>query len=144
MFELIPYGKNDNFFANAFQDLESFSKNFFRGSAASMLKTDIQDRGNMYLIEMDVPGVQKQDIEIDIKDNYLTVKCKRHEISENKENNPNYIRRERSCGVYSRSFDIKMIQDEQITAKCENGVLRLELPKKQENISKTDRKINVQ
>ncbi len=144
MFELMPYEKGNNFFTNAFQDLENFSKSFFNHNSSSIFQTDIKDNGNCYVIETDIPGVSKDNIKIDISDDYLTIKCERNLHNNSKSKLDNYIRRERYSGSFSRSFDVKSVKTDEIEAKYENGVLILELPKKQESSSKQSRKINIQ
>ncbi len=140
MFELVPYEKGNNFFTSAFEDLENFSKRFLSNNASSIFQTDIIDSGSSYIVETDMPGVKKEDIKIDINDDYLTIKCER-KFGTNKQN---YVRRERFYGSYIRSFDVKSVKTDEISAKYEQGVLILELPKKQEDSAKQKRKIDVQ
>ncbi|MDO4852052.1 MAG: Hsp20/alpha crystallin family protein, partial [Clostridia bacterium] len=97
----------------------------------AMFKTDISDQGDSYLIEADLPGFDKKDIRLDLNGDTLTIHAERHSESEQKEHKDKYLRVERSYGTYSRSFDVSLIDAENIKAKYENGVLKLTLPKKQ-------------
>lgn len=135
MFDLLPFGRQGNV-SNYFDD---FEKNFFGDFSPKMasLKTDIIDKDNAYVIEADVPGFKKEDISIDIDGQYLTIKAEKKEEKEKKEDN--YICRERRCGSYTRSFDISNVKADEIAAEFDNGVLKLTLPKLEEEAPKTRR-----
>ena len=144
MFEMRPYRRHSNEIAyNPFRDFENFQRRFFEepfgaffnsGDIAEF-KTDITDEGNSYLLEADLPGFDKKDIHLDISDNTLTVNAERHSEHEHKDKKDKYLCVERSYGKYSRSFDISSVDAENIKAKYDNGVLRLTMPKKQNEIS---------
>ena len=74
-------------------------------------------------------AVNKEDINIDYNNNYLTISATRN--NEHEEKKDNYIRRERSYGSVSRGFYINNVNKEAIKAKFDNGVLNIELPKKE-------------
>lgn len=135
MFDLLPFARRNDL-SNYFDD---FEKNFFGDYSPKMasLKTDIIDKGNAYVIEADVPGFKKEDISIDIDGQYLTIKAEKKEEKEKKEDN--YICRERRCGSYTRSFDISNVKADEIAAEFDNGVLKLTLPKLEEEAPKTRR-----
>ena len=76
--------------------------------------------------------LQKEDINIQLSDNYLTITAEHRTESEEKDKKGNYIRRERTWGSYSRSFDVSDINTAQIKAGYQNGVLTLNLPKRTE------------
>ena len=144
MFELRPYRKNNNAMTyNPFREMEELQKRFFEETLASFFsngdiaefKTDISDQDDHYLLEADLPGFDKKDIHLDISDNILTIDAERH--SEHEDKKDKYVRVERSYGKYSRQFDVSSIDTERISAKYENGVLKLALPKKQEAIPET-------
>jgi HSP20 family protein len=83
---------------------------------------------------MDVPSFDKEDIAIEVKDGYLTIKAqKSNEVNEEEKN---YIRKERSYGEYSRTFNIGDADVENIEAKFEKGTLIITMPKKAESESK--------
>jgi len=129
MFDLIPFDHNDR---TIFHDLDHLEKSFFGklNSGFSHFRTDILDKGDKYLLQAELPGFNKKDIKIDINDNYLTISAEHNEEKEEtQENNPNFIRRERKFGSFSRSFDISDIDTPNIKAVYNNGILELELPK---------------
>jgi HSP20 family protein len=113
----------DRFFDDFFPS-DLFSTNY--------LKADIYEKDNKYFIEMEIPGMNKEDISIETNNGYLTVSA-----SENKEDNEegkNYIRRERYQSEYSRRFYIGDVEPEDIKAKFEKGILKIEIPKKEEEV----------
>lgn len=118
-------------------DFDSF---FFPTNRVRDMKCDIYEKDNTYFIEIDLPGFNKEDIKIDLKDKYLTVTASRNE--EKKEDDKNYIRRERSYGHYSRSFSLGDITEDDIDAKFENGTLLITVKKKEETESKKTIEIN--
>ncbi len=100
------------------------------------MKCDIYEEGDAYHIVMDIPGYDKNDINIEVKDGYLTVKAsKNHEESEEKKN---YIRKERTYGEMQRSFALGDVDVEKIEASFSNGMLKLVIPK-QEKVDTTKR-----
>ena len=134
MFELIPFAKrNSGYGYNPFREMDNLEKAFFGpyyGDRLAAFRTDVQETDDAYILETDLPGFKKEDIDIQIKEDMLTIKAERHAAHENKEEKNNYVRVERSCGSYSRSFEISGVDTDAITAKYEDGVLTLTLPKK--------------
>lgn len=107
---------NDDFFTER-------EKNHF-----SLMKTDIKENDENYLLEVDLPGYQKEDIKIDVHEGYLTIHAKKNEESSDKKEN--YVRRERFYGECSRSFFVgEDVEVEDIKASFRNGILNLEVPK---------------
>lgn len=132
MFDLTPYERRNHHAAvfNPFRELDEMEKNFFRDSSLAEFKTDIKDAGDHFELEADLPGFRKEDIHIDLDGSYMTITAERHAEHEEKDKAGNYVRRERSYGSFTRSFDITGIQSENIEASYADGVLKLNLPKK--------------
>lgn len=108
-----------------------FIDDFFDTSIAKsgeMIRTDIYEEDENYVVEMDVPGFSKEDIIIDYNNDYLTISAKRETT---KEETKNYIRRERYYGEYKRSFYVGDIDEAQIKANFKDGILKVVFPKKQ-------------
>ena len=124
---MIPRRKND------FDLLgELFEDPFFTEHESKIMKTDIKEKKDKYLIDIELPGYQKEDIKIDVEDGYLTVHAETNSNKEEKEEGK-FIRRERYVGSCSRSFYVGTeIQSEDIKASFKNGMLKLEIPKKDE------------
>ena len=127
MYSLIPFEKYTNNMDHFFDDIPRF---FFTESAErpAAFRTDIQDLGDHFLLEADLPGFQKEEISLDLKGDVLTVTA--HHQEEKEAHTGRYLCRERGYGDFARSFDVSSVQQKAITASYENGVLKLVLPKK--------------
>ncbi len=151
MFEMRPYNhKNHMTSYNPFREMEEMERHFFDdpfgffdGKMLAEFKTDISDNGKEYILEADLPGFNKEDIDININNNVLTIKAERHSEYEEKDKKNKYVRCERSYGSYSRQFDVSNIDSEHIKAKYDKGVLKLTLPKKQET-SDTSKRLKIE
>ncbi|MBR1660467.1 MAG: Hsp20/alpha crystallin family protein [Oscillospiraceae bacterium] len=132
---LIPYRRNSNgvvHYYNPFRMMEDMEREFFRESRTGSFSTDIRETENEYVLEADLPGFKKEDINIDIQDNSLCISAERHAQQEEKDEAGNYIRRERSYGSFSRSFSLEGVNTDAIKAAFTDGVLTLTLPKQTE------------
>ena len=99
-----------------------------------LMKTDIKETENSYELEMEMPGVDKKDVNIDLKNGYLTVSTEKHSSNDEKDKKGNYIRRERYFGSTSRSFYVgDKIKEEDISASLDKGVLNIFVPRKVQN-----------
>lgn len=130
MYGITAYKKNGY---DPFKELKAWQKSFFNDEGAATIKTDIKDTGDSYVIDAELPGYKKEEINVDVKDDILTISAEKHTETNEEEKN-GYIRRERYYGSVSRSFNISEVEASEITAKHENGVLTLTLPKKKEQI----------
>lgn len=110
---------------------EMFRDPFFEGIESKVMKTDIKEKKEKYLIDIDLPGYEKEDIKMEISDGYLTVHASvNKEVNDEKENGK-YVRKERYVGECSRSFYVgENVKEEEIKAKFKNGTLTIEVPKK--------------
>ena len=106
-----------------------FGDGFFKNEKNNLMKTDIKETDDLYILDVDLPGYQKEDIKVDVTDGYLTIHAKTsNEI--NDEQKGKYVRRERFTGECTRSFYVgEDIKDEEIKASFKNGILNLEIPK---------------
>ena len=128
MYGLTPFEKSGFDIFNAFND---FEKNFFGGSRpVNTCKTDIRDEGEKYVMEAELPGFTKEDIKLDINGSYLVLTAEHKNEKDEKDDKGKYIRRERSYGSYTRSFDITGFDTENISAEYKDGILKIDLPKK--------------
>ena len=126
MFGMLPFERSDD---NLFDTFDNFTRNFFRDSNTTLpaFRTDIREEGDKYVLEAELPGFDKGDIKLDVKDGILTISAE-HSAEQNA-GKGNYVRRERRYGSFSRSFDITGIDEAGITAAYNNGILELNLPK---------------
>lgn len=136
MFGLIPHRRRSNELQSGFFDemnrIWSLMDRFFDESLGFSsgyypIRADVKETENEYIVEAELPGVKKENIQVDVKDNTLTIKVEqKEEINEKREN---YIRKERRMGTLCRSFYLDNIKEEGIKAKFNNGVLTITLPK---------------
>ena len=128
MFGMIPFERDND---NLFDTFDNFTRNFFRSNNTDLpaFRTDIRDANDKFVLEAELPGFNKEDITLDVKDGILTISAEHHEEVEEKGEKGEYIRRERRTGSFARSFDISGIDESGITAAYRNGILELNLPK---------------
>ena len=118
------------------RDFDLFDDDFFRDGfftgkdkTLNLMKTDIRETENSYVLDVDLPGYNKEDIKIDVTDGYLTINAKTNK-EVNEDNKDNYVRRERFTGEVSRSFYVgEEVENDKIKASFKNGILTLEVPK---------------
>jgi HSP20 family protein len=92
---------------------------------------DIYESEAGIVIQADLPGVEKEKVSVEVKDNILTIQGERGD--DHPAGDENYYRRERTCGSFQRSFTLRsVIAPDQIKASFKNGVLKIEIPKPEE------------
>lgn len=142
---LVPYGRrgrNLDWMRSVFDDdwtdglFGGAMQNFFSGA----IKADISEKENEYIVEAEMPGIKKDQIEIRYENNVLTISAKQRD--EIKEEGGKYLRRERYFGEMRRSFLLENVDEDRIHAEYREGLLRIVLPK---DLSKTQksRKIDI-
>lgn len=119
---------------NPFEEMDRMMNDFFGGGFAAEpfagLKTDVIENEHNYQLEADLPGFDKEDIHVDLKDDTLTITAQHEEKNEEKKDGK-YIRRERGVRSFTRSFHVEGMQPEDISAQYKNGVLIVTVPKKE-------------
>jgi HSP20 family molecular chaperone IbpA len=101
-------------------------------NTANLMRTDIRETEDTFELDVELPGYKKEDVKAQLKDGYLTVNVSKQENNDVKDDNGKYIRRERYSGSMSRSFYVgEDIQESDIKAKFEDGMLKLSFPKEQ-------------
>ncbi len=123
MFSLIPFGLRS---VDRWPDL--FNDDLFKTNLNSF-KTDISETDKEYMIEADLPGFAKDDIEVEYRDGALSISAKRDEVTE--ETKGNYLRKERRFGHLLRTFVFDNVDNENVKAEYKDGVLKVNLPKKE-------------
>lgn len=111
-------------------------QNFFMDSFFSnkALKTDIIENETNYMLKVELPGVDKKDVNLDFNNQYLTLSVNQEENEEEK--NQHFIRKERSRFSYSRSYYLDKGDESNIKAKLDNGVLTITIGKNKDEIKK--------
>ena len=124
---------------NLFDDI--FDGDFFRPASGSnrysnantaVMKTDVRENQDSFDIDIDLPGYKKDDVKAELKDGYMTITAEKNDSNEEKDKKGNYIRRERFYGTCSRSFYVgDDVTEEDIKAKFEDGILKINVPKRE-------------
>lgn len=118
----------DGFMDEMFRFPFDFGKKF---GASSFMSTDIKEHENNYELNLELPGFKKEEIQAELKDGYLVINATHNETNDGEEENGKFIRKERYSGSYQRSFYVGDITQEDIKATFENGILKLDIPKKE-------------
>ena len=146
---MLPSIFGENLFDDFFGD--SFERNFFGGrnplygkNAKNMLKTDVKESENGYSLAIDLPGFKKDEVTVNLEDGYLTISAAKGLDREEKNRKGKYIRQERYAGSCSRSFYVGDVQPKEVSAKYEDGILRVSLPKRTERELPGSSKIEIE
>lgn len=148
MFGLTPYRKNNSL---GRRPEDGFDGEKFFGElvgesvfpfifGSNQMKVDVKENEKEYVIEAELPGIKKEEVVVDLKDDMLIISVERKE--QTNEEKENYIRRERRYGTMSRAFGVSDIMREGVSAKFENGILTVVLPKGGQSSDKNTR-INI-
>ena len=101
--------------------------------AKNLMKTDVRETEDSYELDIDLPGFKKDEIDLGLNDGYLTISAAKGLDKDTEDKKGKYIRQERYAGTCSRSFfDGETVAPEEVSAKFEDGILRITLPKKAE------------
>ena len=135
---MIPRKRND---FDLFDEMFGMDP-FFERRDAKLMKTDIKEKGDKYIIDIDLPGYDKENIDLEIEDGYLKVSAKVDKNIDESDEEEKYIHQERFYGECSRSFYIgKNIKEEDIKASFKKGILTLTIPKEEQKKLEEKKKI---
>ena len=127
------FGENlfDDWFDESFGMLPEWgSRNPLYGKhAKNLMKTDVRETEDSYELDIDLPGFKKDEINVDLKDGYLTISAAKGLDKDEKDKKGKYIRQERYAGACSRSFYVGDVEPEDVSASYEDGILKLSMPK---------------
>ena len=128
------FGENlfDDFFDDDFSMLPALTgRNPLYGKhAKNLMKTDVRETENTYELDIDLPGFKKDEISIDLKDGYLSISAAKGLDRDQEDKKGKYIRQERYAGACSRSFFVgEGVEPKDVSAKFEDGILKISLPK---------------
>jgi HSP20 family protein len=131
----------DDFFN---RELFNWGNNNFSSTLTTIPSVNIKENAENFEVEVAAPGMEKQDFEITMEGNLLTISSSKKNQME--EDNENYTRREFSYQSFQRSFQLPkdVVDEERIEAKYENGVLRLTIPKTENAKKQAPRQIEIQ
>ncbi len=128
------FGENlfDGFFDDFGMNWPERRAAYDRAPRPAVMKTDVKESETGYELDIDLPGYGKDDVKAELKDGYLTITAKKETDDGKKDEDGKYIRRERYYGSCSRSYFVgKDVEQEDIKAKFENGILKISVPKKE-------------
>ncbi len=111
---------------------DDFFDDFFEPAIKDQMKCDVYEKGGKYNVVLDVPGYDKDDIKIECDNGYLTISAEHTDEDEDKDEEKNYIRRERHYGSFSRSFYVGDVDPDEIKAEFKKGTLKISVPKVEE------------
>ena len=146
---MLPSIFGGNLFDEFFDD--SFDRAFFGGRnplygkrEKNLMKTDVREVENHYEVDIDLPGFKKDEVNVELQDGYLTVSAFKGLDKDQKDKEGRYIRQERYSGTCSRTFYVGDLKKEDISAKYEDGILRLTLPKAEEKALPANNRIMIE
>ena len=134
---MLPMVFSENLFDDLFNDtlarsMWNTNKELYGKNASRLMKTDVHETEDSYELAIDLPGFKKEEINVDLKDGYLTISAEKGlDKDEQEKDTGRYIRRERYSGACSRSFYVgEAVTEEDIKANFQHGILTLNVPKK--------------
>lgn len=146
---MLPSLFGESLFDRFFDD--SLEKEFFGTHnplygkhAKNLMKTDVKDVNDHYEVAVDLPGFQKDEVNVELENGYLTISAAKGLDKDQKDDEGHYIRQERYSGSCSHSFYVGDIQPEDIHAKYEDGILKLTLPKADQKAMEHQNRIAIQ
>ena len=114
-------------------DFGDIDRKLYGKRAAQVMKTDVHEHDDKYELDIDLPGFKKDEIKLSLENGYLSVSASKGLDKEEKDKKGKLIRQERYAGSMQRSFYVgDTITHDDIKAKFEDGVLKLNIPKKEE------------
>ena len=126
---------SENLFDDLFNDtfarsMWNTNKELYGKNASRLMKTDVHETEDSYELAIDLPGFKKEEISVDLKDGYLTISASKGVDKDETDKEGKYIRQERYAGACSRSFYVgNDVEPENISAKFEDGILQISVPK---------------
>ena len=95
----------------------------------NLMKTDVRETEDSYELDIDLPGFKKDEVTVDLKDGCLTISAAKGLDKEEQDKKGRYIRQERYASACSRSFYVGDVEPKDVSAKFEDGILRISMPK---------------
>ncbi len=141
---MLPSIFGENLFDSFFDHPFTAMNHVFGRQQPGFLKTDVRELEKSYELDVDLPGYKKDDIALELDGGYLSITAQKNENKEEKDGKGQYLRRERYEGTCSRSFYVgDALKPEDVSAKFENGILCISLPKTPEKQEPAKKLISV-
>lgn len=139
MANMKPYKRrNGSIYNYGYNDLNNMIDSFFNTSpstnsmANASFKVDISDEEDKYVIEAEMPGLEREDIDLTVDDNTITISVEKDEETDESDEEKNYIHKERRTSKMKRSMSFVDMDEEKISAKLDKGILTIEVGKEKE------------
>lgn len=132
----------DDFMDFRFPDID---KELYGKHAKHVMKTDVREKEDGYEVIIDLPGFKKDEIDVQLENGYLNISAAKGLDKDESDKKGKYIRRERYAGSMNRSFYVgDDITENDIHAKFENGILKLDVPKKEAKAVETKKRVAIE
>jgi HSP20 family protein len=112
-----------------FDFFEDFSRNLFNDFKSNLIKTDIHETDNEYLVEAELPGIPKENIQVTYEDGVLTISGQQQIDTVDEDKKGKLIRSERSSTSLRRQYLLENVKEDEIKASYSDGILKVTLPK---------------
>ena len=146
---MLPSIFNENLFDELFDD--AFDRRFWGNrdplygkNAKNLMKTDVAEADDGYRLAIDLPGFRKEDVNVELKNGYLTVTATKGLDKDQQNEDGRYIRRERYTGSCSRTFYVGDVRPEDVKCRYESGVLMMLLPKREARVVEQPNRISIE
>lgn len=139
------FGENlfDDFFNKPLEAVFGNRSPLLNNRGWNLMKTDVKETDNAYELDVDLPGFKKDEVNVEFTEGYLTISAAKT-VDSNQQDQGRYLRQERFTGQCSRSFYVGDVEADQITAKFEDGILRLTVPKRDQKRLAAQNRIAIQ
>ena len=119
----------DDFFEDFARPMRTASR---YNTTTGIMRTDVKESDTSYELDIDLPGYKKENVKAELENGYLTINAETSQNNDQKDEDGKYIRRERYYGTWSRRFYVgEEVNQEDIKAKFEDGILKVSVPKKE-------------
>ena len=149
---MLPSIFGENLFDDSLSDFFDFgrmmpqvSSELYGKHARNLMKTDVRELDGSYELDVDLPGFKKDEVTVDLQDGYLTISAAKGLDKDEPDKKGKFLRQERYAGSMSRSFYVgDGISEDDIHGKFENGILQLDVPKKEAKAVETKKRISIE
>lgn len=140
---MLPTIFGENIFDNL---MSTFDRDFFsHWDSSKLMRTDVKENDDNYELKVNLPGLKKEDVRIELNQDYLMISAKAQNANDEKDDSGKYVRRERYYGSYQRQFYLgEGIKQEDIHASMADGVLTLTIPKVDQQQVETAHRIEIE
>ena len=129
MLNKIQQRNSDTYSMTPFDFFEDFSRNLFNDFKSNLIKTDIHETDNEYIVEAELPGISKDNIQVTYEDGVLTISGQQQTDTVDEDKKGKLIRSERSLTSVRRQYLLENVKEDEIKASYSDGVLKVTLPK---------------